>query len=654
MDHPTSHLHSIPSQEPPPRDASAVVVPPQVAHYRLVRRLGRGGMGVVYEGVHLHLKRRVAIKLLIDAPQAATGRLQRFEREMETIGLLHHPHIVQAHDAGCDGGLHYLVMEFVEGCDLQAVVRAAGALSPGAACACIQQAALGLQYAHTHRCVHRDIKPSNLLLSVSGVVRVADLGLARLQAAPPERALTMTGQVLGTVDFMSPEQARGQREVGSTSDIYSLGCTLYYLLVGRVPFHGQEYDSLARKLMAHIEEPLPRLEEAGVEVPPAVIELLDAMTAKEPSLRPSAAEVAERLETIADASPLPAMAALALEHRQQAEAAGDGGAVTMVDRSGSTDQPASTGTPLATADGVRAAPGEDRGGRRIKLPRALLALALGGAVAMAAAGLWPEDEARIVQPPDHRAGAQPDRPDPIAVAPPPQLPPREPYYEELTADQIVHSTLYPLLNVEPQRMFWGNHPLSRVSFDPKLKQVHATDIDAGLLVFGSAPRVGYTLQMDIYQNRWPAGVGVFFGLQPLDEPGPKGERQWKSQVLFLQERIVGPKLGEFPLEMIRAKWTIRQTEAGDFVFLPTDYRSVRLPNPGLRSQQFEISIGQYGLRSVRWGGDAEIGRDLCDPEVNQEFTPNDYCGGFGGYVFNSEGTFRNARIQFDAPIEVPP
>lgn len=644
-----SRPNSMPPEVLADRDASAVNIPPQVAHYRLVRRLGRGGMGVVYEGVHLHLKRRVAIKLLLDAAQAGSGRLRRFEREMEAIGRLHHRHIVQAHDAGCDNGLHYLVMEYIDGCDLQASVRHLGRLSVPAACGCIRQAALGLDYAHAHSCIHRDIKPSNLLFDSQGIVRVADLGLARLQTAPSEYGLTMSGQVLGTIDYMSPEQARGERDIGPASDIYSLGCTLYYLLAGQVPYYGPQYDSLARKLMAHVEEPLPPLAEQRDDVPPEVIELLTAMTAKEPSQRPTAAEVAQRLEPLAADEELVTLAATLSELRQHRDddASISRDTPTAEVAPGSTDQAINTGSTLPSV-------ASNAPKRSVRWGMSLVMLGLGGMIAVATVVWWPvKDELT-------RPGAMNHSGQPLAAAshvelpPQPQLPPREPYFEELTADQLQPNVVYPLLNVEPETLFWGNNPLARVSFEPGLKQVTATNPDVGLVLFGSAPRVGYTLQMDIYQNRWPAGIGVFFGLRPLDEPGPNGERQWKVQVLYLQERIVGPKIGEFPLEMIRSERTIRALPNGHISHVTTDLCSVWLSNPGIREQQLELTVGPKGLNAVRWGGNAEVARDLCLFDVNSRFGEQDYCGGFGAYLFNSEGIFRNVRIQFHPPRDVPP
>jgi len=643
-----SRPNSMPPEVLADRNASAVHIPPQVAHYRLVRRLGRGGMGVVYEGVHLHLKRRVAIKLLLDAAQAGSGRLRRFEREMEAIGRLHHRHIVQAHDAGCDNGLHYLVMEYIDGCDLQASVRLVGRLSVPAACACIRQAALGLDYAHAHSCIHRDIKPSNLLFDSQGTVRVADLGLARLQTAPSEYGLTMSGQVLGTVDYMSPEQARGERDIGPASDIYSLGCTLYYLLASQVPYHGPQYDSLARKLIAHVEEPLPPLADVRDDLPHEVVELLAAMTAKEPSQRPTAAEVAQRLEPQAADDELVTLAATLNELRRESDddASFTRDTPTAEVAPGSTDQAISTGStwPSNAANAPR---------RSVGWGMSLAMLGLGCLIAVATVALWPAKDELARPVPTNRPG-QPLAAAQVEFPPEPQLPPREPFFEELTADQLQPNVIYPLLNTEPQTLFWGNSPLARVSFDPGLKQVTATNPDVGLLLFGSAPRVGYTLQMDIYQNRWPAGIGVFFGLRPLHEPGPNGERQWKTQVLYLQERIVGPKLGEFPLEMLRSEWIIRLFPNGDVNYAKTDLRSVRLPNPGIREQQLELSVGPKGLIAVRWGGNAEVARDLCDHEVNHRYSEQDYCGDFGAYLYNSEGIFRNARIQFHPPRDVPP
>jgi serine/threonine protein kinase len=215
----------------------ASALPQQLGPYQLFEELGHGAMGTVYRALHVKLKRVVALKVLSAARLGDPGAADRFAREMEAIGKLDHVNIVRATDAGEAEGFPFLVMEFLNGLDLAQLVKRRGALPLADACEVIRQAALGLQHAHEHHLVHRDVKPSNLLLTPEGRVKVLDLGLALLPREPQAReALTEVGQVMGTFDFMAPEQAADVRNVDIRADIYSLGCTLYYLMVGQPPF----------------------------------------------------------------------------------------------------------------------------------------------------------------------------------------------------------------------------------------------------------------------------------------------------------------------------------------------------------------------------------------------------------------------------------
>ena len=187
---------------------------------------------------------------------------------MEAIGRLNHNNIVRATDAGEADGVHYLVMELIDGIDLARLVRLAGPLPVAAACELVRQAAVGLQYAHENGLVHRDIKPSNLLLSVNGELKISDLGLALLNR--DERAsgeLTVTGQVMGTADYMAPEQWEDSHAVDIRADLYSLGCTLYTLLAGRPPFAGPKHRSALRKMAAHAKELVPPITDHRADVP---------------------------------------------------------------------------------------------------------------------------------------------------------------------------------------------------------------------------------------------------------------------------------------------------------------------------------------------------------------------------------------------------
>src|SRR5688572_22053119 len=212
-----------------------------IRDYRLVARLGQGGMGTVYRALHSRLGKVVAVKVLPpDLMQA--DAVSRFQREMRAVGKLHHPNIVQAFDAGEHEGTHFLVMECVDGCDLHSLVKQRGPLSIADACEIVRQAAVGLQHAHQHGLVHRDIKPSNLMLSEEGQVKLLDLGLALIQGPTNQGGdLTMACQVMGTPDFVAPEQASDSHSVDIRADIYSLGCTLYYLLSGAPPYLPPEF-----------------------------------------------------------------------------------------------------------------------------------------------------------------------------------------------------------------------------------------------------------------------------------------------------------------------------------------------------------------------------------------------------------------------------
>jgi serine/threonine protein kinase len=212
-------------------------------------------MGTVYRAVHTRLKKPFAIKVLHIDRTADPHAVARFQRELEAIGRLDHDNIGRATDAGEVGGLHFLVMELVDGIDLSRLIRHRGPLPIADACELARQAALGLQCAHERGLVHRDVKPSNLLLSAQGELKVLDLGLALLShGRRASGELTATGQVMGTADYMAPEQWEASHSVDIRAEVYSLGCTLHTLLTGRPPFGGAEYDSVMKKMAAHAQD----------------------------------------------------------------------------------------------------------------------------------------------------------------------------------------------------------------------------------------------------------------------------------------------------------------------------------------------------------------------------------------------------------------
>ena len=265
--------------------------------YRVLDKLGQGGMGVVLKAEHRRMKRSVAVKLIAGAALKSPDAVKRFYREVEAAAKLMHPNIVAAHDASEHEGVHYLVMEFVEGKDLAAIVKEKGSLPVAQAVDYIVQAARGLQYAHKQNIVHRDIKPANLLVDKEGTVKILDMGLARIAGLVDEAdkdRLTATGQVMGTCDYMAPEQALDTHHADARADIYSLGCTLYRLLTSKPLYTGE---TLMNILLAHRDAAIPSLCTARPEVPSQLDAVFQKMVAKKPEDRyQSMGEVITALE----------------------------------------------------------------------------------------------------------------------------------------------------------------------------------------------------------------------------------------------------------------------------------------------------------------------------------------------------------------------
>lgn len=258
--------------------------------YKLLRSIGAGGMSSVYLAVHTILERQVAIKVLPKSRVTSdSSYLERFLLEAQAVAALDHPNIVRAYDVDTEGNsIYYLVMEFIDGLDLLTLVKKEGPLDIYRAAKYIRQAALGLQHAHNAGLIHRDMKPANLLVDKDDVIHVLDLGLARF--TDEKRAsltLTYDENVLGTADYLAPEQARNSHNVDARADIYGLGCTLYYLLVGHVPF---PEGTLAQRIAAHQKRMPTRIQDERPEVPDSLAEICWKMMAKDPNDRQQTAE----------------------------------------------------------------------------------------------------------------------------------------------------------------------------------------------------------------------------------------------------------------------------------------------------------------------------------------------------------------------------
>jgi serine/threonine-protein kinase len=254
----------------------------RLGKYKLIQRLGKGGMGTVFLAEHVTMNRRVALKVVPRAIAEDRASLDRFFAEARAIAALDHPNIVQAYSVDNEMDRYFIVMEFVDGHDLQQLVEANGPLDFEHAADYIRQAAEGLAHAHARNLVHCDIKPSNLLVNNQGVVKILDLGLARLNQSDDPRSSASGGPAIGTVDYMAPEQALQAADFDHRADIYSLGCTLYFLLTGHPPF---PEGSLAQRIVKHqTQEPRDILLERP-NTPPKLVEVCKRMMAKAPADR---------------------------------------------------------------------------------------------------------------------------------------------------------------------------------------------------------------------------------------------------------------------------------------------------------------------------------------------------------------------------------
>lgn len=250
--------------------------------YVVMDKVGEGGMGEVFRATHKALGRDVALKVMRRERMASPESVKRFRREIRAAATLAHENVVLAYDADQSGEIHFFAMEYVAGPNLDAHVRTRGPLPVGEACDYARQVALGLQHAHERGLIHRDIKPSNLLLGPAGEVKISDLGLVLVDdpGADGVSRITKDGLTVGTPDYLAPEQARNPRGADIRADLYSLGCTLYFLLTGTVP---HPTGTPTEKMLRHARSPFPVPDRP--DLPPGLGEVLVQLTAKKPDQR---------------------------------------------------------------------------------------------------------------------------------------------------------------------------------------------------------------------------------------------------------------------------------------------------------------------------------------------------------------------------------
>jgi serine/threonine-protein kinase len=247
--------------------------------YRLEQFVGGGGMGAVFRAHDTTLDRVVAVKVLSRAQSADEEMLRRFRNEAQSAARLDHENIGRVHAVGSDRGWHYIVFEYIEGQNLRDLVREEGPFAVGRAIDVVTQVADALEHASERDVVHRDIKPSNIVITPAGRARIVDMGLARLAPAAGDADLTVSGMTLGTFDYISPEQARDPRAADVRSDLYSLGCTLFFMLAGRPPF---AEGTMVQKLLQHQQDAPPSIMAIRPDVPERLATILARLMEKDP------------------------------------------------------------------------------------------------------------------------------------------------------------------------------------------------------------------------------------------------------------------------------------------------------------------------------------------------------------------------------------
>src|SRR5688572_8900251 len=289
-----------------PQILGSTLVGKRLEHYELNEFVGGGGMGAVFRATDTRLGRPVAVKVL-SRDQSDEETIRRFRNEAQSAARLDHPNIARVYYVGEDQGLNFIVFEFIEGTNLRDEVEQHGPLELEQALHFTLQVAEALSHASSREVIHRDIKPSNVLVTESGQVKLVDMGLARMHAVEASADdLTASGVTLGTFDYISPEQARDPRAADVRSDIYSLGCTLFFMLTGQPPF---PEGTALQKLLRHNSEDPPDVRSFRPELPPRVSALVGKMLAKRPSQRhQSAAELIDDLVTIGQQLGLPSVA----------------------------------------------------------------------------------------------------------------------------------------------------------------------------------------------------------------------------------------------------------------------------------------------------------------------------------------------------------
>lgn len=596
-------------------------MPPALGLYQIVRLLGKGGMGVVFEATHQLLHKRAALKVL--RPQFARDPLfvGRFRREMAALGRVKpHPNLVAAHYADEEKDLLYLVMDFVEGADLNVLLRERGAFPPAEACEVIRQATLGLGAIQQADLVHRDLKPSNLMLARDGTVKILDLGLARLREPErPDENLTPTDLQLGTADYQAPEQADDPRRVDIRADIYSLGCALYKLLTGRAPY--AEHSTPAKKLYAHAHQPFPSL---GTEAPAGLDAVLARMAAKEPEGRYAIpAELAEALQPFARGA---ALTELLLAAPPAASAAPD------------NPTPSDARSHTAPRTGTPPTPGGSRRGRRFLWGSVALA-AVAAAALLLHRGLQPTEEGG-----DNNLQAVPGK----GLRQEKKGPPTDGILPLGTSPRNLNGLLpglqHDLLAFAPVEAYWDRATGTEFrKYDPGARQLFVNAPRKAFFHLGTIQKPNFTFRVHVNQSRWTSGAGIYLGYRegPSQKPG---ETVATFQYFLFEERT--PLKGDRRIYHVSRGRGKLAGSAARRRFSTEGVMSQDIDWP-IHEQVLSLEVTNDYLRKVSVNG-KELWK-LAAPDVNKAFTVADYRGGLGLLSIANSSVYREANLSILGP-----
>jgi serine/threonine protein kinase len=589
--------------------ADCLLLPKRLGPYEILELVNSGGMGHIYRARHTRLNRIVALKTLQPHRFADSLMQARFNREMHASGMLSdHANLVRATDANEEGGIHFLVMDFIPGENVYRLSQQFGPLRCADACEIVRQAAVGLSYLHSAGLVHRDFKPSNLMVTPDGVVKVLDLGLARLpHDGDDDGALTGAWTVVGTPDFMSPEQIFDAHRVGPAADFYGLGCTLFQLLTGRPPFDAPNYATRPQKFRAHTMETPPRLSESRPDAPPELANLVQRLLAKEAKDRPaSARNVIEELAPFCQGHDLPGFV----------RACAEAGAPTAL----------GSETPRLPSDTIslRRSPLVTWSRRQRWAAGAFGLLVLIAGLGFLSRPLW----SNLLH---HNEEEPPETGE-----------------KAINLQQYVPDQNHSALRRQPKPLIWANPGNSRVDWNPNGDAVTSIFTGPqGLLSCGDMQAEPFRLEVQMFQTSWAGQAGIFFGFQ-----GEKQNGDWVkwSYETITVERVPEPpaKPGAPPRPPPKFRYGLYRTRQwgerlanGKYDTGSQILAADGIADPEVREYTLSIRCAKNFLIDVRWNG--LVFESLTDFKVKSAF-PRQYKGQFGTFQSENTTTFRQFRF----------